>query len=147
METRIIPVPGSEDKKTGNWKYWYPNGTLQQSSWYKDGSLNGPYSTYSEEGIPQEEGNYLEEKPDGKWIYFFPEGGKMREVTYENGKLEGQSLLYHRSGGEVKLREDFKNNKRDGHSIEYSPHGNVIRDVLYENGHKVRVVEDNTRGH
>ena len=65
--------------------YFYDNGNVKQSGYYKDGKLHGSWVAYNEDGTKQSMGEYVNGQKTGKW--FFWTGAVLNEVDYSNSRI------------------------------------------------------------
>ncbi|MFP9113983.1 toxin-antitoxin system YwqK family antitoxin [Flavobacterium sp. RHBU_3] len=65
--------------------YYYDNGNIKQSGFYKDGKLTGAWVAYNEDGTKQSMGTYENGKKVGKW--FFWTGKTLTEVDYNDSRV------------------------------------------------------------
>lgn len=65
--------------------YYYDNGNVRQSGFYKDGKLTGAWVAYNEDGTKQSMGTYENGKKVGKW--FFWTGKNLTEVDYRDSRV------------------------------------------------------------
>lgn len=65
--------------------YYYENGNVKQSGFYKDGKLTGAWVAYNEDGTKQSMGTYADGKKTGKW--FFWTGANLTEVDYADSRV------------------------------------------------------------
>jgi len=93
----------SQGLKDDLWRYWHPNGELQEITEWKKGDKMGQYVLYSEKGEVLIAGNYKKNKKEGRWIDF-----KTRDTLYYKNGLRIEKA--------VKLRT-----KKDGTVIEKKP--------------------------
>ena len=95
--------PGGDRKKslktyvagdaTGIEKEWYENSNLKMEQMWEKNILNGPYTTYYQNGKKEEEGNYKDGAYDGKRYMYNKQGKKISEAVFVKGNLvEGRSL-------------------------------------------------------
>lgn len=96
-----------EGKKHGNWVYYYPDGTVEQT------------------------GRYNMDNPEDEWLWYFPNGELRREESYLRGKREGSYVEYNREGGIV-LKGEYFDGVRQGEW--YYNVGNITKIGSYEIG-------------
>jgi len=65
--------------------YYYDNGNVKQTGFYKDGKLHGSWVAYNEDGTKQSMGEYDNGQKTGKW--FFWTGATLNEVDYSNSRI------------------------------------------------------------
>lgn len=69
--------------KTGMWKTWHPNGSIESTQKWSNGLRTGRYYKYNVNGILAETGYYKNDKKQGKWYDF----EKKDTTNYRNGIL------------------------------------------------------------
>jgi len=69
--------------KTGLWKNWYPDGTLQSEQYWNDGLKDGEWHAYDQSGALIEKGRFKNDLKDNRWINY----QKKDTVVYENGAV------------------------------------------------------------
>ncbi len=67
--------------KVGLWKTWYPNGIIETTQYWSDGSKTGAYSHYNDNGTLLEKGKYKKDIKNGQWI----DCTRKDTVVYKNG--------------------------------------------------------------
>lgn len=99
-----------DNKRRGEYRKTYPNGTLAEEGAYDGNSeKTGRWMTRSENGTPKTDEHYLNGKPDGeKRVYYA--GGKLKSsAQYTGGKPHGLTTEYdedpHRAAREVMYSE------------------------------------------
>jgi len=66
--------------------YYYENGNLQQVGFFKDGKLDGIWTSYNENGSVKAIAEYLDGQKSGKWQYF-DNNVAVKEVDYTNNQI------------------------------------------------------------
>ena len=56
-----------ENKNIGEWKYYFPDGSLETSGFYEDDIPNGKWTWFQPDGKVIEEGNYVNGNREGEW--------------------------------------------------------------------------------
>ncbi|QNM86170.1 toxin-antitoxin system YwqK family antitoxin [Polaribacter pectinis] len=115
-------------KRTGNWKYFYPDGTLLSEENYKDGKLEGEQLIYYPDGQVTEFAIYKDGLLDGVCSKYSSKGILIEEITYENGKPNGLAQ-YFELNGNLKETGHYKNGKRVG-EWEYYMDGEIASDEV-----------------
>ncbi|MCB1317035.1 MAG: hypothetical protein KDK27_13820, partial [Leptospiraceae bacterium] len=54
-----------QDNKTGTWKYYYPDGTLDHVEQYSNGKLNGVQRNYYPDGSPYHVSTFVDGQLSG----------------------------------------------------------------------------------
>ena len=78
----IIGKYDLEGNRTGEWKYWYPNGKLWSECNYAAGVREGKSAVYYDDGILRYEGNYKNDSAIGHWVFYDKEGLIATEKDY-----------------------------------------------------------------
>lgn len=146
-------------QRTGIWKKFYKNQKIRYEGQFKNGKEIGVFKFYdasssqnpiiikkfkehtdsvevefySNKGILQSKGFFIDKNRVGKWYYFFKDGKKMSEEFYHQGKLEGKLINYYPNGKPTEITE-YKTGVKNGVSQKYSSDGVLIEEVTYKNG-------------
>jgi len=75
-----------DDKKIGEWKHFYPDGTLRFKGIYKNGREDGKHKYYWENGKMEHVEVYKNGRKEKKWSYFNKQGTLIKIVIYKNNK-------------------------------------------------------------
>lgn len=124
-----------DNKKEGEWNYFFEDGSLQAKGIYREGKKFGPWKYYNESGSIKAEGNYINDLTDGIWIHYFESGGVKTKGKLYKGQKDGAWSLFYADG---KLKGE----------IEYEL-GNGIYKEYYKTGSlkiKGKVVNGNNQG-
>jgi len=100
----------------------------------EDGSKDGHWKEFYEEGTLLSEGNYKEGKPVGEWKYFYPDGKLEETGKYTNtGKLQGTWKWFNQTG-KLMQESEFDKGVHEGMFTEYNEEGNIVQEGDYING-------------
>ncbi|MDF1700997.1 MAG: hypothetical protein P1V36_07555 [Planctomycetota bacterium] len=127
--------------KVGTWEFFYENGTMQERSSYRDGQLDGPTETWSEEGKRAHVGRFAvhtgRSRQDGVWETYEPPGTLKSRVTWKAGETrslrEGPSEEFYEDG-QPSARGQYAKDRRTGTWVEYFPEGHVAEEASYREG-------------
>jgi antitoxin component YwqK of YwqJK toxin-antitoxin module len=124
------------DKKTGMWIEYTPDGDIQLINHYVDGLLEGTAMRMTFRNQVDLRLNYRQGKLDGQWTtYKF--GKIIEERSYKNDKLDGVSKTYYDRSFKLKQEVQYKDGKQDGYFRYYDEDGNITLEYEYKNGEKV----------
>ncbi|MFA8451689.1 MAG: toxin-antitoxin system YwqK family antitoxin [Bacteroidales bacterium] len=113
----LYDINGNPD---GKWMWYYSNGNIWRTEYFKNGMHDGSSIEYNPKGEIISKGNYFQGKRIGKWIVSY---GDHREVgEYANGRKTGLWKYFHDNG-----KQSF-----NGKFVEGQPHG--VHSYYYENG-------------
>jgi antitoxin component YwqK of YwqJK toxin-antitoxin module len=154
-----------DDKPVGDWKYYYPDGKIEQigkftstgkltGTWkwyfdsnqlkieesYRNGMKDGVHTEYDENGNIIEEGEYINDQEDGPWFTY--SGDYLEKGTYRDGLKTGKWISYYLfpNGSATDSIRSFEGNfiedNPDGKHIYYWENGKIRDEGLYVMGKK-----------
>ena len=103
-------------KAEGNVKIYYPNTTkLVLDCMYGNGTRNGYYKYYFENGNMHEDGFYKDGARHGHWKIYAPDGTLEEEGEYVNGEKEGEWMDYrdNKSGETVVYKHGHSDKEKE----------------------------------
>ncbi|TMM31368.1 toxin-antitoxin system YwqK family antitoxin [Polaribacter aestuariivivens] len=106
-------------KRTGVWKEFFKNGSLESVENYYNGYLSGKAKYYKDTSYSsylEEEGSYSNDKETGTWFKYYKNGDIDAKITYTNGRVDKEvhatKLYFHnKTSNTVSLAVRFKNLK------------------------------------
>lgn len=101
------------NREIGEWKYFFPNGSIRSSGSYSNGKKIGDWKYYFENGKLEQSGKYDNNFISGKWLWYYPNGIVLREEYYRKGKLDGH-YIENDSLGKVVLEGDYADGLKQG---------------------------------
>lgn len=121
-----------KEKKGFTVSDYYVNGTLQMTGFFKSfdpDMKTGPFKYYNKNGSLEMEGVYKSDKKDGEWKDYDSTGILFSVTNYESGKRNGK-MIYYYSNGVVKRDESYKEGEfldgkcfsSTGEEIEFFPY-------------------------
>ena len=96
----------------GFWEYFYEDGTLKKTEFYKVGEIE-ERTTYHENGKKSSQGQLLKGQREGPW-----------EMYHNNGQIHFKGF--------------YKNGKFEGVWKTYAEDGQLEHSVIYENGERIK---------
>ena len=105
---------GTDGKRRGEYKEFYPDSTLRAEGLFIDGLRSGEWKFYYHNGQLQEVGTYKEGDPDGVWIWYHDNGQKQIEEQFYKGLHNGPYKEYDAKGNLIvsgTYFDDMKNGK------------------------------------
>lgn len=117
----------------GLWTSWYENGNKSAEYTYKDGQKEGLCTIWYENGNKKNEYTLKDGKLEGKWTKWFENGYKYVEYTYKAGKKDGFWTSWYANG---KKEEEgyYKDDKKDGKYTLWYENGNIKAEGSYKAG-------------
>lgn len=81
--TKKLEGSYKNEKRTGEWWYWYANGKMWSQGHYKDGIDHGLKKVWHENGQKYYEGNLKDGKRVGIWTFWKENGEMIKEIDYD----------------------------------------------------------------
>lgn len=78
-------VEWKQNKKDGDWKQYYKNGTQRLSGHYENGMLQGAYEVFYSDGTIEIRGNYVDNRSHGTWHFYHESGKEVYSLEYVMG--------------------------------------------------------------
>ncbi len=142
----------SNGKSVGEWRYWYPEGTLKESGnfkddtyliknfWDKDGKQiiengNGDYLVKYDNGVVATKGAYVNGLKNGNWIYRYESDQLAQESYFEFGVAQGDIKNYFPNGA-LQIEGKYENNLEHGLWRWYFEGGQTESEVEFVHGVK-----------
>jgi len=120
----------------GEFKYYYPEGSLKAISVISGKGTYAHATTYFRNGKKNAEGNYLNEKRDSTWRFYSEvDATLVSEEFYKEGKKEGKSINYYPGEGKAEMIT-WKNGIKEGPWETYFPDGKLKLKCAYRNDQK-----------
>ncbi|GGA81292.1 tetratricopeptide repeat protein [Puia dinghuensis] len=120
-------------KENGEDYLYFSNGQLSTHSWYKDGQLEGESTSYYWVGSPQSITHYHEGTAEGVKISFNGNGDTTMVENYHKGLLDGPFQSRYKYGT-PKVVCTYKDDKLDGDYKKYYPNGQLEMAGVYKAG-------------
>lgn len=120
-------------QKDGKWTLTGANGILMEHGYYENQKKSGEWNYYYDDGVPSLTANYNKGILHGKSIRFDLLGNKIAILNYVKGQITGEQIYFY-STGQILSRGEMINGKENGAWKYYLPNGEVIGIVKYENG-------------
>jgi len=89
--------------------------------------LHGFYKTWTDDGIVNSYGNYLNGYKEGMWFTL-----GYGEVIYKNDELNGSGIKYH-NNGKISEIQNFVNGKKEGRFAAFDCTGVLLKESFYSN--------------
>ncbi|MCF8275241.1 MAG: hypothetical protein K9J17_00785 [Flavobacteriales bacterium] len=130
-----------DNKKTGVWTKYYPNGNKKHELTFANNIANGYAKIYYRTGQIQEEGIWQMNRWAGQYKYYYENGVLKYDWSYNSsGKREGQQLYFHENGM-LQYIGDWKGGKEAGELVEYYENGSIKAKRYFDGGN---VIPDKT---
>ena len=125
------------NKKTGVWTKYYPNGNKKHELTFANNIANGYAKIYYRSGQLQEEGIWKLNKWQGQYKYYYENGSMKYDWDYNaSGKREGQQKYFHENGV-LQYLGDWKGGKEAGELVEYYEDGSIKAKRYFDGGNVI----------
>lgn len=122
------------NKKSGVWVKYYPNGNKKHELTFTNNVANGYARIYYRDGKLQEEGIWQQNKWAGQYKYYHENGNLKYDWNYNSsGKREGEQKYFH-ANGMLQYLGDWKNGNEAGLLTEYYEDGSVKAKRVFNEG-------------
>jgi len=102
------------DRPTGTFKYYYPDGKLKSETTFLKGTEKVYTVIYHPNQKIASQGIYLDQQRDSIWNYFNDKGMLLETVTLKKGIKSGGRKIYNKDNGQLICEENYKNDTLDG---------------------------------
>ena len=124
----------SNEKKTGEWKYYRKDQSLIGQVYFKNGKIDGLLKYYWENGNLYNTGNFISGKEEGIQKTYYKDGSIAKVTSFKNGLKYGEEKEYNNDGSVYSIK-NYKNNILHGNNVEFF-RGEIYKSGHYENGKK-----------
>ena len=120
-----------DDKPTGVFKYYYPQGQLRAQLIHEPGEEAVEATYYHRNRSILGNGKYVDQQMQGKWLFYNEQGVLVSEHHYENGKNHGTWKTFF-TDGTVAESENWKNGEKNGKLERFYPDGSIYMIAHYK---------------
>lgn len=119
----------------GTQSQYHRTGKLREAAEYRNGiRVDGPAETFDENGKLRDRMNYVNGQLDGELLSYYPDGTVSGRTAISKGKFQGPSALYYPDGS-LHISVSHVNDAPDGEELEYHPNGKLAARRTYsDNG-------------
>jgi antitoxin component YwqK of YwqJK toxin-antitoxin module len=123
-----------DNKPVGEFRYYYKNGNLKATTFYKAFGDSAQTISYHKNGKKMAEGVYFKQQKEGKWLYYSDiDSALISEENYKNGQLHGRVITFYPESGKPAEIVVYVHGKREGPLLKYFPEGNIMTEGTYVN--------------
>ncbi|MAT53626.1 MAG: hypothetical protein CMN32_04040 [Saprospirales bacterium] len=114
------------DTLDGKRTLYYENGQVDAIENYKNGNFEGLFQKYFQNGQLSNEGQYVNNEMTGIWKRWYDTGELREEVNFEHNLENGPYKFYHKNG-QVSVQGSFIQGDNDhGEVLKYDENGQLI---------------------
>jgi antitoxin component YwqK of YwqJK toxin-antitoxin module len=123
-----------DDKPTGEFKYYYKDGSLQAITMYSFSGDSAATKSFYKNGKVMAEGVYFKQQKEGKWLYYSDvDEALISEENYKNGKLHGKVITFYPESGKPAEILEYRQGKREGPLRKFFPEGSTMTEGTFVN--------------
>jgi antitoxin component YwqK of YwqJK toxin-antitoxin module len=124
----------ANNKRTGLWKRYWPNGRVRSEVTYVKGLPKGSYNTYYQDGSQEEQGSWDLDRNTGSFKRWYNNGNLMQEFVFDQyGTRNGVQKYYHENGS-LEVAVNVADGKEEGMLKRYYANGNLEETVNFNGG-------------
>lgn len=132
----------------------YPNGTVKQTCFIKNGEMDGAFHSYYEDGQIETRGHFRRGKMCGTWNYYYPDGKikliqkirRGRTVSIDAWDIKGKQVVFRGTGTlesyypnlTKKSVISYRDCHIDGVSEGWYPNGTKEYECYYDRGKPIK---------
>lgn len=102
-----------DDKETGTFTYYYPNGTIRIQNEYTIPGKVCKHQVFDKEGHLLAKGDFNQKNRDGLWLFYSANGKVIKQTTYKMGVRHGLQVLFTSNGDTAEVC-NWADNHRHG---------------------------------
>jgi antitoxin component YwqK of YwqJK toxin-antitoxin module len=121
-----------DDKPTGVFKYFYPQGQLRAELIHEPGKEAVEATYYHRNRRILGKGKYVNQKMEGEWLFYNEQGVLVSEHHYEDGKNHGVWKTFF-TDGTVAEKEKWVKGEKNGKLERFYPDGSIYMIANYRN--------------
>ncbi len=121
-----------DDKPTGVFKYFYPQGQLRAELVHEPGEDAVQATYYHRNRSVLGKGKYVDQQMQGKWLFYNDQGVLVSEHHYQNGENHGVWKTFF-TDGTIAESEKWVNGKKTGKLKRFYPDGSTYMIANYKN--------------
>lgn len=125
--------PEIEGRGEDQYLLHYPDGKVKFESFYRDGLLHGPTTSYGTDGKVLGKKWFINGKAEGKAKYYYASGALKSIQRFRNGQWDGKQEFFYQNG-QVKSILSYKNGALDGEVRLFFPDGKPEKELQFLNG-------------
>ncbi|UII18965.1 toxin-antitoxin system YwqK family antitoxin [Fulvivirga ligni] len=111
----------------------HPNGQKKFESVFKNGTDNGEFREWDDEGNLLELSQSQNGKNHGKYVRYYPSGKKYFQVEYYKGQPTGEATEWHENG-KIKIAYYYENGLENGSYILWDSTGTKLLEGQMKDG-------------
>jgi antitoxin component YwqK of YwqJK toxin-antitoxin module len=124
----------ADNKRTGVWKRYWPNGRKLSEITYVKGLPKGAYTTYYADGTTEEQGSWDLDRNTGGFKRWYSNGNLMQDFAFDqNGTRTGQQKYYHENGS-LEVSVIVQEGREEGTLKRYYPNGDLQETSVFHGG-------------
>lgn len=124
----------ADNKRTGTWKRYWPNGRIRSEVTYLKGLPKGSYTTFYPDGSQEEQGSWDLDRNTGGFKRWYANGNLMQEFVFDAyGTRNGVQKYYHENGN-LEVAVNVADGKEEGTLKRYYANGNLEATASFKGG-------------
>lgn len=147
-----------DDKETGTFTYFYPNGTIRIQNEYTVPGKVCHHQVFDKEGHLLAKGDFNQKNRDGLWLFYSENGKIIKLTTYKMGVRNGLQVIFTSAGDTAEVCNWVDNHRHgrwwkriglkgyitanyvhggiEGRLVEYNDDQQMVREGFYTKGER-----------
>jgi len=117
----------------GPYLAYFNNGQIKIRGYYQANQPTGIWEYYWENGKLKSRGQVSQQRNQGPWEYYYEQGGLRSRGMFDQGQKQGRWSTFYENG-ELKSQGQYLNNQRSGLWNYYHPDGTLKAQAYYQQG-------------
>jgi antitoxin component YwqK of YwqJK toxin-antitoxin module len=124
----------ADNRRTGTWKRYWPNGKLKSEITYVKGMPRGEYVLYYPDGRPEEKGTWDLDRNTGGFKRWHANGNLAQDFIFDGyGTRDGQQKYFHENG-RLAVDVNIVKGREEGTLKRYYPNGDLQETAVLHAG-------------
>lgn len=131
--------------RTGKWKYYYQNGSLEASGDYTGNKTDKIIEAFKKNKNSAIDDNTTPASRNGEWVFYYSTGEVLGKVTYQDGCPVGKAVRWHQNGTKAE-ESDYIDCKAIGSRMMWDDKGRKYFETRLEGAGNTVEIEWYTNG-
>lgn len=124
----------ADNRRTGTWRRWWPNGKPWSEINYEKGFPKGDYTIYYPSGQAEEKGTWDRDRNTGAFKRWYENGNLAQDFIFDdNGMRDGVQRYYH-GNGRLEVEVNIVKGREEGVLKRYYANGDLQGTATFNGG-------------
>ncbi|MCB0773633.1 MAG: toxin-antitoxin system YwqK family antitoxin [Flavobacteriales bacterium] len=123
-----------DNRRSGTWKRYWPNGRTQSQIHYEKGLPKGKYATFYADGKPEEQGFWDVDRNTGTFKRWHANGNPAQDFVFDAHGLRDGIQKYYHENGRLAVEVRIVQGREEGMMKRYYPSGELQETMEFHAG-------------